>query len=105
LLDAARLTPAIEVSFQDESQRTASSTGPNASWNQLLSLSFYPREGTFSPASLAMVSDVLTFNIFDTTTSGENGKASRDDRWLGSFSVPFSTIYQNGQVDGTFVVT
>eukprot|EP01137_Pigoraptor_chileana_P026496 Opistho-2@7843 len=103
--------PYVEVRFQGDVRRTYVSDGPNAQWNEELSLSFAAPDDDYSPQSLSGVDDKVYFNLFDEVVvdilrddrqRDTNIHQRLERRWLGSLSLPFSTIYQNGRVDGTF---
>jgi hypothetical protein len=62
-------------------------------------------EGDWSQRALLDMRDEVSFNLFDQTrkTEGDareaNVRIQRDERrWLGGFSLPFSTLYRNGKV-------
>ena len=64
-------------------------------------------EGDWSQRALLDMRDEVSFNLFDQTrkTEGDareaNVRIQRDERrWLGGFSLPFSTLYRNGKVAG-----
>jgi len=102
----------IEVSLQDYSRRTSAVPGTAPKWDQILSLPFHPPAQSFSPAYLSQVTDVVYFNVFDEIAHVEgvdprlhHTKVQRTEhRWLGSFSLPFTTIYLNGKIEGGFKV-
>lgn len=94
------------VTFEDKSKRTTFVEGPYPQFNQTLEIEFIPDNNDFSPQALKMVDKSLYFNIFDVVTL-DNTKDAREHntisqrneyRWLGSYSIPFSTIYQNTKV-------
>jgi hypothetical protein len=102
----------VEISLQDTCKRTTCSRGTNPRWDQLISLQFRPPAQSFSPAHLSTCTDMISFNVFDEiTTSNEiDPRLTRtrvhhsEQRWLGSFSIPFTTIYNNGKIDGAFSI-
>ena len=67
--------------------------------------------GDFSPARLQQVRDNVEVMLFDTVEidTGAGGGFYDDEnsvrtekRFLGNLSIPFSTIYMEGKVEGTF---
>lgn len=102
----------VEISFQDSCKRTSCSRGTNPRWDQLISLPFRPPAQSFSPAHLSTCNDMVNFNVFDeiTTSNEVDPRLTRtrlmhsEQRWLGSFSIPFTTIYHNGRIDGAFSI-
>ncbi|EDO29032.1 predicted protein [Nematostella vectensis] len=67
----------------------------------------------YSPENLQTVDDVLFLNLFDEKVydilqderqRGTSVHQRLERHWLGSIEIPFSTVYFNGKVDGTFRV-
>ena len=101
----------VEVSFQERKVSTTTMDGQNPMWKQSLSLPFYPPQGDFSHANLELIHDDVIFTLFDEHEvddaarggflEGEN-TTRREKTYLGSFSVPFSSILSQQKVEGTF---
>ena len=106
----------IEVEFQGKTYRTDAHTGPHPKWNEKMTCKFTPTgpNGTlFEPSNLCQIQDKVTFSLFDEVTYDmavaehkyRKAKADRKEkRFLGSFSLPFATIYMEGKVQGNMRV-
>lgn len=109
----SQVRPFVEAVFQGNFARTSVANGPNPSWNEQLILPFRAPNNDYSPETLQTVNDVVYLNLFDEVVFN----ILQDDRqlstnihqrlerhWLGSIEIPFSTIYFNNKVEGTFRV-
>ena len=101
----------VEATFQATTVRTVVAEGPNPAWNQNLELPFKPPNSDFSPENMKQVQDSLHLHLFDEVKidilDDERERDSKiheriEHRWLGSLSIPFSSLYQNTRIEGTF---
>lgn len=101
----------VEVSFQNQTQRTTTMDGSSPIWKQSMRLPFHPPRDDFSVSSLTAITDEVYFSVFDEvieydpskTGLPEDRSSERIERkYIGSFSVPFSTIAKEGRIEGTF---
>ena len=105
------LRPFVEISFQREHRSTFVTDGPNPHWNQELIVPLKVLNNEFSANNLRQISDIVYFNVFDEIIvdileddrlRDTNIHQRLERRWLGSFQIPFSTIYSNSRVEGKF---
>lgn len=103
----------VEMRFQGKKSATAAIQGPSPQWNQMLHVQVDAPRGEFSPSVLMKMSDKLHINVFDRLQTSSkldsiddptgSGCITHDERrWMGSLSVPFSTIYSSERIEGVF---
>jgi coiled-coil and C2 domain-containing protein 2A len=103
----------VEVRFQESSSRTSAMPGNAPIWKQTLKLPFRAPQDDFSPSSLQQVRDEMFISVFDEVMVDDvdrggfldgEGTERTEKRFLGSISIPFSTICQEGKIEGIFRV-
>ena len=107
--DSAKTSLFVEVAFQEQTVKTETKQGPNPIWNQRVHLDLSARNGDWSQQNMMNMSAPISFNVFDRKQVSQrderdtNVRTLREEqRWLASFTVPFSTLYRNGEVKGVF---
>ncbi|XP_050733212.1 coiled-coil and C2 domain-containing protein 2A-like [Eriocheir sinensis] len=103
----------VEVTFQRTTLSTSVAEGPNPTWNQQLSFPFRAPNDNFSPGSLQQVREDVFLHLYDQVTQDllddprlrpSTLHHRLHHRWLGSLTIPFSTIYANAKIEGTFAL-
>ncbi|TPX36153.1 hypothetical protein SmJEL517_g01415 [Synchytrium microbalum] len=108
--------PFVEISFQSQRARTTCSEGPNPIWDETLSLDVQVPNNDFRPDMLMeseLPSELIWFHLFDEIIidlvdderdRNEYSHFRRERNWLGCFSVPFASVYEQVRVEGSFCV-
>jgi hypothetical protein len=113
LQELRRVRSFVEVRFQEHLLATTTIDGTMPLWKQSISIPFLPPQQDFSPVALEQVRDEVYFTLFDEIIEDdaerggflEGEDTSRVEKYyLGSFSIPFATIYREGRIEGLFRV-
>ena len=92
-------------------ERTFTSFGGDAQWNETIKIGFIPPENKFTPVSLQSIQDDITINIYDELVVNKKANDNRikdtrisriEKRYLGTLIIPFTTIYFNKFIEGNF---
>ncbi|KAI9317369.1 hypothetical protein DFJ73DRAFT_635749, partial [Zopfochytrium polystomum] len=106
----------VEVSFQRRKVRTSITDGPNPTWNESLTLPLRPPGDDFRPENLldsTVGMEQIFFNVFDEylvdLVEDERERdieihQRRERNWLGGFSIPFTSLYEQTRIEGSFHV-
>lgn len=100
----------VQLTFQEGSVRTTAHSGTAPQWNEVLALPFKSPGGDYSPATLSTLPDMVNIAVFDevTTTFVTDDRdkhttyTQSEHRYLGSVSIPFTTLYHSGSIEGEF---
>lgn len=108
-----RIRSFVEVKFQEHTLATIVLEGATPLWRQSLALPFLPPQNDFAPLSLEQVRDDVSFTIFDEVEEDDAERGGflegedttrREKYYLGSFRIPFTTVYKEGRIEGLFRV-
>jgi len=104
----------VEGSFQGQHPRTSPRTGTQPMWNETLRMRFIPAysgtQSRWTASNMKQVRDKVRISVFDEQVH-QNEKdfrqknsvnERRERRYLGTVSVPFTTLYRRKTVQGLF---
>lgn len=104
----------VEGSFQGQHPRTSPRTGTQPMWNETLRMRFIPAysgtQNRWTSSNLKQVRDKVRISVFDEQVH-QNEKdfrhknsvnERRERRYLGSVSIPFTTLYRRKTIQGLF---
>lgn len=101
----------VEVRFQEHVVFTTSLEGGGPLWKQSMSIPFHAPHNDFSPSNVTLVTDDVTFILFDEVIEDDNHKGGflegestqrTEKRYLGSYSIPFPIVYRETRIEGVF---
>ena len=126
LRERSRVSPFVRIAFRDHESRTPSSEGTNARWKYPVSVPLEDLTSDLTPQRLLEMNDNIYISLFDevhvrpasATRRGAMGGASAagsaaaaagektqvEQRYLGQLTIPFSTVYKAGRIEGFFKV-
>ncbi len=106
-----RARSVMEVRFQERVCDTICIEGAAPLWKQSFSYPFRAPQDDYTPSNIILVDENVTFTLFDEYVEDdakrggflEGESTSRTERrYLGSFSVPFATLYRESRIEGVF---
>lgn len=105
---------AVKITFQGRSYWTRAASGSSPAWKHTITFPLMEEDGSISsvsPHSFMNLKDRVEIMVFDSCNfdigkgggfyDDENTIVS-DKRFLGNISIPFTTIYLGGSIQGTF---
>ena len=118
LRERSRVSPFIKISFRDHEAKTAPAEGTNARWKETITMPLEDLTSDLTPQRLLEMNDNIYVSLFDEVRikqgdASRRGVSGRDageqeglleQRYLGQLSIPFSTVYKAGRVEGFFKV-
>eukprot|EP01038_Epipyxis_sp_PR26KG_P007416 gene7416-10108_t len=101
----------VQISFQQNVVSTICYEGATPLWKQSFRIPFQAPDDDYSPLKILSMSDEVFFTLFDEVVEDDSAKGGFlegessiriERRYLGSFSLPISTIYREGRIEGLF---
>ena len=111
LFERRRVRSFVEIRFQDCILATIVYDGSIPLWKQSLTFPFSPPQNDFTPMSLEQIRENIYFTLFDEIIENDRDRGGFlegevtirvEKYYLGSFSIPFLTLYQEGRIEGVF---
>ncbi|XP_077547771.1 coiled-coil and C2 domain containing 2A [Haemaphysalis longicornis] len=100
-----QVRPFVEVMFQKQTARTFVADGPHPTWNQELRLPITSDTGVVTDMVYLNLFDEVVLDLLEDDRERHSTVYQRlERRWLGSLKIPFSTLYINSKIEGTFRV-
>ncbi len=106
-----RARSVMEVRFQERANDTVCIEGAAPLWKQSFSYPFRAPQDDYTPSNIILVDENVTFTLFDEYIEDdakrggylEGERTTRTERrYLGSFTIPFATLYQESRIEGVF---
>ena len=105
---SAVVAPFVHIAFAGSTAKTTASSGAGPQWNELVSVPFRAPNNDYSPVALSAIRDAVVISLFDEVAveyiADDRDRYTtvtrREHRFLGTVSLPFTTLYMNGRVEG-----
>uniref|UniRef100_A0A915EGR8 Peptidase S1 domain-containing protein n=1 Tax=Ditylenchus dipsaci TaxID=166011 RepID=A0A915EGR8_9BILA len=101
----------VEANFRKQNTRTTVVEGKQANWHETVNLDILDSNTSIEHVDFKNIVDCLQLNIFDQLiTPLDYDKEPNtfheqvESKWIGTVSIPFSTIYSLGKIDGLLTV-
>ncbi|CAL8359176.1 unnamed protein product [Boreogadus saida] len=99
--------PFFEVRFQGITRRSRVKQGPNPHWKEDFTFDFRAKGGDYSLEGLSSAENDIVINMFDNISfhraetsvlKGDRAQVFPGRQWLGSVTIPFTTLLQQSTV-------